>query len=308
MYSKKSNKTLWIVFGVLLVAVIIIFSSESTKKERSFKKEIVTIDTSAITSFSIFPKSKPGMEVKFLKDGESWRVSSNIDPQSYTVPKTKIENVFNELLRIEPKRVAARSKLKWSEYQVDSLATRIVVNESGTEVLNLIIGKFSFQQPRSMSTYIRLGGENDVYEVDGFLDMTFNKDVNSFRNETIVKVDKADINKLSFDLNSDESYELVKIDGKWTIDGAETDSAKTDKALTTLSRLTNTNFLDNISNDLLPPQTQRLLIELSDQDPIEIIGFQDNTNYIVQSSLNLENYFDGKQVGDKIFLKKESLF
>ena len=144
--------------------------------------------------------------------------------------------------------------------------------------------------------------------MDGFLDMTFNKDVNSFRNETIVKVDKADINKLSFDLNSDESYELVKIDGKWTIDGAETDSAKTDKALTTLSRLTNTNFLDNISNDLLPPQTQRLLIELSDQDPIEIIGFQDNTNYIVQSSLNLENYFDGKQVGDKIFLKKESLF
>ena len=155
MYSKKSNKTLWIVFGVLLVAVIIIFSSESTKKERSFKKEIVTIDTSAITSFSIFPKSKPGMEVKFLKDGESWKVSSNINSKSYSVPKTKIENVFNELLRIEPKRVAARSKLKWSEYQVDSLATRIVVNESGTEVLNLIIGKFSFQQPRSMSTYIR---------------------------------------------------------------------------------------------------------------------------------------------------------
>jgi len=308
MYSKKSNKTLWIIFGVLLIAVILIFSSESTKKERSFRKDIVAIDTSAVTSFSIFPKSKPGTEVKFLKHDEVWKVSANDDEKSYSVPNSKITTIFSELLRIEPKRIAARSKSKWTEYQVDSSATRIVVNESGDEALNLIIGKFAFQQPRSMSTFVRLAGENDVYEVDGFLDMTFNKDVNSFRNETIVRIEKSSLNKLTFDYSEGESFELIKVDGKWTIDDTETDSANTDKALNSLSRLTNTNFIDNISDNSLPPQTHKLVIEADDQDPIEIIGYRDDSRFIVHSSVNLENYFDGEKVGEKIFLKKESLF
>jgi hypothetical protein len=55
MFKLKSNTTLWIVFAVLLIAVVLIFTTESTKKERSFRKELVTIDTSAVTSLSIYP-------------------------------------------------------------------------------------------------------------------------------------------------------------------------------------------------------------------------------------------------------------
>jgi hypothetical protein len=308
MYSKKSNKILWIVFGVLLVAVVLIFTSESSKKERSFKKDIVSIDTASISSFSIFPKSKPGTEVRFLKNGDNWTVSSSVQNKSFSVPESKIENIFSELSRIKPKRVAARSQSKWAEYQVDSAATRIVVNEDGSEVLNLIIGKFSFQQPRSMSTYVRLMGENDVYEVDGFLEMTFNKDVNSFRDETLIKADKAQLNKISFDYGSADSFELVKINDKWTIEGTETDSAKTEKALNSFLRLTNTDFVDDINENLMPPQIQKVVIERIDKDPIELLGYKDNTKYLVHSSLNTENYFDGEKIGDKIFLKKESFF
>ena len=307
MFSKNSNKALFIVFAVLLAAVIIIFSTESTKKERSFRKDIVSLDTGAVTSFSLFPKSKPGVEVKFLKNDGIWTVTGE-SAKSFTVPKSKIDNIFNELSRIQPKRIAARSKSKWTEYQVDSSATRIVVNESGEEVLDLIIGKFSFQQPRSMSTFVRLSDETDVSEVDGFLEMTFNKDINSFRNETIIRSESESWNRLTFDLGNNDSFELVKIDGKWNVNGTPTDSSKTEKALTALARLTNTNFIDDISEDLLPPPTQKLLIELSDNDPIEVLGYKDGTKYLIHSSLNPENYFDGEKVADKIFIKKESLF
>jgi hypothetical protein len=100
----------------------------------------------------------------------------------------------------------------------------------------------------------------------------------------------------------------VKIDGKWNVNGTPTDSSKTEKALTALARLTNTNFIDDISEDLLPPPTQKLLIELSDNDPIEVLGYKDGAKYLIHSSLNPENYFDGEKVADKIFIKKESLF
>ena len=185
---------------------------------------------------------------------------------------------------------------------------RVVVNEDGSEVLDLIIGKFAFQQPRSMSTFVRLNDENEVYEVDGFLDMTFNKDVNSFRNETIVKSDKNNWQKLTFFYTDGESFELEKVEDKWMIDGVSTDSSKTVNSLNSLARLTNTDFIDKTPDEILPQQTSKLVIEVADSDPIEIIGYKNESKYLIHSSQNPENYFDGSKVGEKIFLQKEAFF
>lgn len=199
MFNKKSNKTLWIIFAILLVATILIFTTESTKNERTFKKDIVSIDTSSVTEILIYPKSSMGTEVKLTKINNSWNVVLESGKQ-YLVPRAKIKNLLNQILAIKPKRLASRSKQKFNEYEVnDSLATRIIVNEGSNEVLNLIIGKFAFQQPRSMSTFVRLADDTDIYEVDGFLDMTFNKSADNFRDETIIKSDKNKWNTLKFE-------------------------------------------------------------------------------------------------------------
>lgn len=307
MFNLKSNTTLWIVFALLLVAVLIIFTTESTKKERSFKKELVEIDTSSVTSLSIYPKSLNGEEVKFLKDSGSWKVI-NSNSQSYKVPGFKVKNLFDQLLAIKPKRVAAKSKSKWNEYQVDSSATRVVVNEKGSKVLDLIIGKFAFQQPRSMSTFVRLSGDTDVYEVDGFLEMTFNKDANSFRDETVISSDKNKWQKLSFISDENDSFELIKLDDQWTINDVRTDSAKTETSLNSLARLSNSNYIDQPPGAILPSQTSKLIIEVNNSEAIEIIAYKNEEKYLIHSSQNPENYFDGTKIGDKIFLTKESLF
>lgn len=307
MFNKNSNKNLWIIFAILLIAVILIFSTESTKNERSFKKDLVSIDTSAITSLSIFPKSKPGQEVKLLKSDNVWKVFAE-NGKSYTIPNFKMQSLFGELVKIKPKRVAARTKAKWSEYEVDSSATRVVVNENGNEVLNLIIGKFAFQQPRSMSTFVRLMNENDVYEVDGFLEMTFNKDSKSLRDETVVKSDRNKWSKITLTSSELENYELVKVDNKWLLNGVATDSTKTDKALSSLARLSSTDYLDNVEESLLPPEESKLVIELIDGESVELTSYKNDSQYIVRSSQNIESYFDGSKVGDKAFLIKDSFF
>ncbi len=307
MFSKNSNKALWIVLAVLIIAVVLIFSSESTKNESSFKKDLVNIDTASVTEISLFPKSEHGKEVRLIKINDEWKVNADSGKQ-YLVPHSKVENLFNQLLRIKPERVAARSKDKWKEYKIDSTSTRVQVKEGSNKVLDLIIGKFSYSQPRSMSTYVKLADDNDVYEVDGFLDITFNKGVNSFRDETIIKSDKSKWNKLTFDADKlNDSFELVKVDNHWQINGAKTDSVKTDRALNSLSRLINSSYI-NLEKDKFPKQTAQLKIEVDDGEPITITAYQDSTNYVIESSQNPGNYFDGKKVGNKIFLKKESLF
>ncbi len=307
MFNNNSNKTLWIVSAILLVAVILIFTTESTKKERSFRKELVSIDTMLVSQISLFPKSQKGKEIILKKTNNDWEVTAD-GRKKYLVPKSKIDNLLNQLLAIQPKRIAARSKDKWGEYQIDSASTRVVVKQGSDEVLDLLIGKFAFQQPRSMSTFVKLVSDTDVYEVDGFLEMTFNKDINSFRNEVVVKSDKSKWNKLKFESeNIEESFEMVKMNNDWFVDGIKTDSVKTDQALNSLSNLSNSVFVD-IDKAIFPKQTAKLIIQLESEDPIVLTAFQDSTNYIIQSSLNSESSFDGKSVGEKIFFNKSSLF
>ncbi len=306
MFNKNSNKTLWIIFVVLFIATILIFSSESTKRERTFDKDIIKIDTSAVTEILLYPKSQKGKEVKLTKVGNEWNVIAE-NGKKYKTPKAKVKNLLVQILRIKPKRLAARSKDKFAKYEVlDSVATRVAVKEGDKETLNLIIGKFAFQQPRSMSTFVRLAGSNDIYEVDGFLDMIFNKTVNNFRDETVIKSDKSKWNRLTFELPN-ETYELENNGKTWLLNGIPTDSAKTAIALSTLARITNSNFVD-IENNKLPKIESKLTIENDLGKPIIVTAFKDSSNYIIHSSQNVENYFNGKNLGDKIFLTKDKFF
>ncbi|MBI1932259.1 MAG: DUF4340 domain-containing protein [Ignavibacteriales bacterium] len=307
MFNKNSNKLLWIVLAILVIAVILIFTNESTKNERTFKEDLVTIDTAKVTSILIYPKSLQGKEVRLIKEKTLWKVTSELG-KIYTVPETKIKNLINQLIMIKPERVAARSKDKWKEYQIDSASTRIEVNEGSKKVLDLMIGKFAFQQPRTMTTFVKLAGDNDIYEVSGFLDMFFNRNADSYRDETVIKSERQKWNKLKFEsVNPDSSFELVKINNVWFADGSKTDSAKTDNVLNAIERISNSNY-KNIDKASLPNFTSKLTIDVENSSPIIISAYRDSTNYIIESSLNKENYFDGKNIGGKIFFRKNTLF
>ena len=64
-----NNKTLGIIFGILLVVAGFIFIFQSGKDERTFREVLVDIDTSAVTQIIIYPKSQKPNEVKLFKEG-----------------------------------------------------------------------------------------------------------------------------------------------------------------------------------------------------------------------------------------------
>lgn len=58
MSKKSRSKKLTIVFVILLAAILIFNYFESRKGERTFRKEVVSIDTAKITSIKIYPEIK----------------------------------------------------------------------------------------------------------------------------------------------------------------------------------------------------------------------------------------------------------
>ena len=58
MFNKLSTKTLIILFAGLLIVVAAFLFNDAKHGERSFRKDLVNIDTAKVTSINIYPKTK----------------------------------------------------------------------------------------------------------------------------------------------------------------------------------------------------------------------------------------------------------
>jgi hypothetical protein len=308
MFNKVSNKTLVIIFGVLIIVAAVYIIIESNQGERSFKSNIVNIDTTEVTAISIFPRATNHKEVRIYKAGDKdWKVKLS-ENQTANVPLNKIKDLLNLLVKVKPTRVAAQSESKWAEFKVDTAGTRVKVFEGNDNTLDLIIGKFSFQQPRQMNTFVRLNGEDEVYETDGFLDMAFNQKPDYFRNNLLVKDNPADWKKLTFTY-PDSSFELIKDNNHWTINGIKTDSVKTATYLRTLSHLSSSSFIDNPPDAEMAKAKYTLSIESTSLGGIVLSAYGNTQGTIVASTENDGAYFNGDKNNllSKIFISKKHL-
>ena len=305
MSGRFSNKQLGIVFAALLVILVIFLITDSGKNERTFREELVNIDTSAVSEIKLYPRAADYQEVRLFSDEGDWKVVLT-SGDTVKVPKSKIKNLLNMILTIEPKRLAARGSDKWQSFEVDSTGTRVEVYEGDDLTLDIIIGRFAFKQPRSMNTYVRLANDTDVYEVEGFLSASFNQTADNFRDNTIIKDDYANWTSLTFDYPADSSFQMIKLNNKWFINDAETDSAKTVKYFRSIQRLTSSNFVDEDVSGRVPDYK---LTVTSDSTETFVTGYKTDSTFVVHSSINESSYFDGDKVNlwKKLFVGMNTL-
>ncbi len=302
----KSNKTLGIIFVVLALVTALVFLTDTGKKERTFRKDLVAIDTAKVNEIIIYPKSQNGKEVKLVKESDGWKVVLE-NGKKAPVLKNKVKGMFSQLLAVKPNRLVAREKDKWPAYEVDSTATRVVVMEGGKKTLDLVIGRFNFKQPRSMSTYVRLFNDTDVYEVDGFLSMSFNRGANDFRDNVVINGNYKKWNRLIFDYPADSSFQMTKVKNRWTAGVEILDSAKTEQYLRKIAHINNSKFDDNINPEKLGEPVYTLTIEGEDGKNIIVSAYVDSSKSVVTSSQNPGTYFNDKKLVEKIFIGPGSL-
>ncbi|MBI5219666.1 MAG: DUF4340 domain-containing protein [Bacteroidia bacterium] len=190
-------KTLLGVLGILLIVVVVIKIYDSKKGEKTFKSELAVIDTANVSSITFFPKAeKKG--IKLVRQGKDWKLQSN--GKEFKADMQMVSALLNSIAVIKAERVAATDKSRWIEFEVtDTAGTRVQVDVKNKTVAEFIVGKFSYKQSDygfKMFYYVRLAGENEVYSVQGQLTMMLNRDLNSFRDKTIIK-DKKNLNKLN---------------------------------------------------------------------------------------------------------------
>jgi len=318
MYKKLNIKSLIIIFAILLILVIIIFYMDSRKGERTFRSNIVDIDTSKVTSIIIYPKSYRDEPVKIQRKGYLWKIKSQ--QKLLNADENIVNNILKTLTELKPKRVAATDKSKWKEFEVtDSLATRIQLITGKKTEADIYFGKFSYQQPKdqmayyynqrgTITTYVRIANDKIVYVVEGYLGMTLNRELNDFRNKAILRSNKSDWTRLSFTYPADSSFYLVKEGGKWLVSGLMADSGSVADYFNSISWLTSSDFVDD-QKPLYGEPDFTLKIEGDNfVKPIQVYAFKADTinRYLITSSLNEGAFFSGakSKLTEKIFVGK----
>jgi hypothetical protein len=322
MFKKINIKWLAVVFVLLLAVVVLVtlIDNKSTiNQNRTFNSQLTDFDTSKVNSLIIYPKSKKE-KIQLIKTGKDWNIA--IGKKSYTAEENAVKGMLNSLFALKATRIAARYKSQWNEFEVsDSSATHVQLMADKKTVADIYIGKFSYKQPENanpymqqrgtMTSYVRVAGDDEVYAVEGILAMAFNREANDFRNHTLIKSQKENLTKLNFS-SPGGSFNLIKKGKSWMVDGLIADSATVASYLSSVAWLSNSNFIDESLIESNSPDYELTIEGDNMPQPIKIKAFRADTAnvYALNSSLNEGSYFSAKASGlmDKIFVDKSKFF
>ena len=305
MFRKINSKLLYIVFAVLLALVVLVELLDSRKGNRTFKSDLVEVVPEEVTSIEIYPKAANGNLIKIFRENDNWKVES--EGKKYNADQATAGRMITELNSLKPKSVAATKKENWGKFEVtDSLGTHVKLLKGSDVAADLVIGKFSYSEPRNMTSYVRLADDNKVYGVDGMLGMSFNRNINSFRDRTVIKSNKNDWTKLTFSYPADSSFVLEKRGEKWMIGEMETDSASVAQYFTKIANLTDGSFAEQ--KPVFAP-THRLTIEGNNMmQKVEVVGYySDPENFVLESNQNHDTWFNSKTSAEKVFVSVMAL-
>ena len=310
MFRKTNNITLFLVLVVLVAAVWFVKDRKDVASEKTFDKEnLVNIDTAQVSEVYVYSKSEQHEEIKLSGSGNDWTVQKGQDQAP--ADASSVKNLLGQLSAIVPTRLAAKSKSKWKDYEVtDSLASRVKIVESGETTLDIMLGKFSYNQAsRSGISYIRLKGENDVYATDGFLSMAA-QGYNSWRDKSLIKGGEQDWSRISFTYPADSGFVMNKEGDHWFSNGMPLDSTEVARYISGIKSTTSSTFRDDFEQGARLPDYSMKIEGDNLFQTVNINAFRvDSADFALHSSLNSQAYFtsDDKGVFKRLFIPRSKV-
>jgi hypothetical protein len=299
MFKRFDNKQLLIALGALVVLYIGVWAFGG-KADRTFRKTLVSIDTTRLSKI-VITSPKESTPVELTRSGPGWQVNT----ADGTVPTAEniVERALESFNYLEATQLVSRSEDEWAGFQVDTSGTRVEVFEGDEKVSDMVLGRFEYKQS-GMASYVREYEEDEIYAVNGYLDASFNRAANDWRDKTLIKGSASEWSGLNFRYPADSSFQLVKgLNGEWGFSDT-TIQANTSEISSYLSSLGSTNGTEFVARPVTPTPVMELTIQTVSAGTIEIKSYPAAEGYVLSSSLNPSAFFADKSgtLVEKIFV------
>ncbi len=291
--KKINNKILAIALLVLIGLFVVGKLFRSPQLESNLRKELVVLDTAKVTELRMMPANRKGEVVKITRQGKQWMLEK--EGKKLLADETSVKSVLGLLQKIEAQRMVSRKKEKWDAYQVGESSTQVSVYYGTKLQADVRLGKSGFNQSNAgmygggAYTYVRLADEEEVYMVDGFLETTFSRPFNDWRNRSLMKVPRDLITKISFQYPADSSFVLEKRDSVWLVNGAPADLPKVTNYLGNIALKNLSSFADDFL--ATGPPDVSVVVEGAGTTLATLEGWKRETDWVLRGSEQKEVYF-----------------
>lgn len=296
--KKINNKVLVIGLAALVGIFIISRLFRSPKLEGNIRKELVSIDTSDVTELRMASAGDQPKLIKLTKASNKWTVTQ--DDKSYPADKSVVDNLLATVASLNAERMVSRKKDKWDSYNVGEKSTDVSVYEGGRRSAEFRVGKTGFNQNPGGSggfgdqgieafTYVRMAEEDEVYMVNGFLEATFNRGVNDWRDKSFLRFSTDNVSRVTFTYPADSSFVLEKRDTVWFAGARIGDKQKVQTYLREISQKSEHSFAEGYT----PASSPTVTVQIDGSaGPIATVeGWKQEGSWVLHSSRQPGVYF-----------------
>jgi hypothetical protein len=170
MAQPISNRYLLYAFVGLLLVVAGIQWWQSTKTDVGAIRDtaIKPVDSQQVSRIQVVPEFDTAKAYNLVPTDSGWQLKE--EPKS-SINKQRFKRAMEDLKAGIPiSHLVSRKKTDWENYKVDSSGTLLRVYQKGKLHDGAVLGKMTFNEKQSATTYIRnLDGES-IYAVTAYLE------------------------------------------------------------------------------------------------------------------------------------------
>ena len=262
--------------NLILLIVLIIFASVILLFERPFENKAKKTREEAPP---LFPDLKIEQVKKIVvKKSNTTTTLENrdnvwyiLDKEAYPADLTIVEGVIKKIQGFKKINLASRKKDKHSLFGVkEGMGVEVtLLGPEKKELARFLIGKTG---PDFLSTYIRKADSDDVYLHDDYLRGDFDKQVNNWRDKTILAFNPNEVVTLTISKRKEKETLVLTKDtqGNWQFEepiSSLAENPPTEKLLTTLGNLKAIDFADEekeVKESGIDDPTYQITVRLKD--------------------------------------------
>jgi hypothetical protein len=208
--SKKTFKTTYIVFGILVLLGVYVYFFETGKKDESTTKKVFDVKKEDLKKIEIINNEKnETLVLEKIGSTEDWKM---IKPKQYELEKNELEGVLNSIVGLSiDKKFDNVTDL--SSYGLDKPSYTINFSIKGNKNFSLLIGSKTVTES---FYYVKDASKKEMYTTFSYIVDSLKKGVKDLRKKTILDIVLEKVTKLTIKFEKKELV-LSKEQDKWVI-------------------------------------------------------------------------------------------
>ena len=238
-----NNKTLAIIFAALL-GLFLLSKLFSGPKNRSFDPQLLQIDTSAVDQIIVDVLDGEDYELVRAQHGKWLGKKANREIET---KRGSVAGILGQMASLKILRITTKDQAKWPSYEIEEgkAKAKITFKSKSKAIQTLVVGGFRFnQQARTAQSFVRTDKGNEVYAIDGFASMSLGQNFDTYRDKTVLQVDKNIIKAIDI-IQGENKFSMSSGVAGWIDqDGTLLDSTKVANYLNVISNFSASGFND----------------------------------------------------------------